>query len=673
MRQPANASKLLAFFNGEAADNKLFVFYQPPAVDQGDVDAEGWPGNEQPPELFFSQGSTTRLTTKCCVFVRAVPPGTAIDLTKQSTAELLYCEALVAVSRGFIGNFEMSCSSEIKDNLMTHMGMVHKLTTDVCSEYFEKLRRAVYQTPKSYLSFIQSYTKMYKLKLAELEDKEGRVKLGLEKLKQGARDVEDMKGVLAEEDKKLAVATEETNKMLEGLQISSAEAQREGDKVAKDKAACEADAARIGEEKAAAEADLAKAQPFVDRANKAIESIKPKDIQEIKANKNPTDIIKMIFDCILILFKQPLDTVKPTTLSVKKEDLAYFETSFKFSGQKMLGGTTFLADLQEFGKTGKDLMNEETVEFLFPYVDLSLEQNGAYFTPEVAKKASSAAEGLCIFAAAMKDYFYASRVVKPKLEALGIAEANLNEAAAKLRQAEARASALQGSVDSIQSELHAAQAQRAVLLGEKEKMQALWEKSLADHFNQLNETRNELTELRGTQSQSKGADATKFAEMEKQLEEYRAIVMNVQTKKEGLLRKRTRSRMVRQTWHVKHFRLVGYSLLFKDVDGSNTGEKNFALDAASVVSEPPATEARGAASMKHVFRVTNSSGENGTAGDELILGAIDRTDLAEWMKLIGEAIAQLREKDEVLKSSLGRLTSNEGVTGDIQIRVGAED
>ena len=72
MRQPANASKLLAFFNGEAADNKLFVFYQPPAVDQGDVDAEGWPGNEQPPELFFSQGSTTRLTTKCCVFVRAV-------------------------------------------------------------------------------------------------------------------------------------------------------------------------------------------------------------------------------------------------------------------------------------------------------------------------------------------------------------------------------------------------------------------------------------------------------------------------------------------------------------------------------------------------------------------------------------------------------------------------
>ena len=360
-------------------------------------------------------------------------------------------EALVAVSTGFIGTFEMACSDEIKSSLMTTMGMCHKLTTDVCLEYFEKMRRQVYQTPKSYLSFIQAYKVMYRTKLDEIEDKEGRVKLGLEKLKQGARDVEDMKVVLAEEDKKLAVATEETNKMLEGLQISSAEAQREGDKVAKDKAACQADAKRISEEKELAEADLAKAQPFVDRANAAIASIKPKDIQEIKANKNPTDIIKMIFDCIAILFSKPLEVVKAETLYVKKEDLPFIGTSFKPHGQKMLGDANFLTDLQEFGATGKDLMNEETVEFLFPYVDLGTEEGGEYFTPKVAKSASSAAEGLCIFAAAMKDYFYASRIVKPKLEALALAEASLNEAATKLAQAEERLAQCQAKLDELQA------------------------------------------------------------------------------------------------------------------------------------------------------------------------------------------------------------------------------
>merc|ERR1719181_2305073 len=187
------------------------------------------------------------------------------------------------------------------------------------------MRRAVYQTPKSYLSFIQSYKQIYTAKLNELSEKEGRVKLGLEKLIQGANDVEAMKLVLAEEEKKLAVAPEETNKMIEGLQISSAEAQKEGEQVAKIKSKCEEDATRIAGEKAAAEADLAKAQPFVDKANKAIESIKPKDINEIKANKNPTDIIKLIFDCILILFQLPVEPVKVSTVTVNKVEIPFPE------------------------------------------------------------------------------------------------------------------------------------------------------------------------------------------------------------------------------------------------------------------------------------------------------------------------------------------------------------
>ena len=36
-------------------------------------------------------------------------------------------EALIAVSQGFIRNFEIDCTPEVKENLMVHMGMVHKL------------------------------------------------------------------------------------------------------------------------------------------------------------------------------------------------------------------------------------------------------------------------------------------------------------------------------------------------------------------------------------------------------------------------------------------------------------------------------------------------------------------------------------------------------------------
>lgn len=58
-----------------------------------------------------------------------------------------------------------------------------------------------------------------------------RLNLGLQKLIQGAKDVAAMKIVLAEEQKKLEVATAETMKMLSSLEISSAEARKEGDQV----------------------------------------------------------------------------------------------------------------------------------------------------------------------------------------------------------------------------------------------------------------------------------------------------------------------------------------------------------------------------------------------------------------------------------------------------------
>merc|ERR1719181_1014005 len=190
------------------------------------------------------------------------------------------------------------------------------------------MRRAVYQTPKSYLSFIQSYKQIYAAKLRELEEKESRVKLGLEKLIQGANDVEAMKLVLAEEDKKLAVATEETNKMLEGLEVSKADAKKEGDQVAKIKSKCEEDATRIAGEKSAAETDLAKAQPFVDRANSVIASIKPKDINEIKANKNPTPIIQLIFDGVCVLFNAPLLPVTLCTHAINKIEVPIIQLIF---------------------------------------------------------------------------------------------------------------------------------------------------------------------------------------------------------------------------------------------------------------------------------------------------------------------------------------------------------
>lgn len=50
-----------------------------------------------------------------------------------------------------------------------------------------------------------------------------------------------------------------------------------------------------------AEKDLAAAKPALDAALSALNSITPKDIVALKALKNPPDIVKRIFDCVLLL------------------------------------------------------------------------------------------------------------------------------------------------------------------------------------------------------------------------------------------------------------------------------------------------------------------------------------------------------------------------------------
>ena len=355
-------------------------------------------------------------------------------------------DALVALSKAFIQNFTVECTAEVKEGLMTHMGMVHSMVTEVCDEYFVKMRRKVFQTPKSYLSFIQNFMGLYSVKLNELKVKESRVNLGLEKLIQGAQDVDDMKKVLAEEQVKLEVATVETNKMLASLEISSAEAKREADKVGTIKSKCVADALRIGNEKSACMADLAKAQPFVDEAETAIKSIKPADIGEVKKFANPAMIIQLVFDGILILFKLPLNPIKAAVHVIAKQDVKFFEPSFRPHGVALMNKSDFLNQVIDFGANGKDLINEETIELLSAYVDLE-----GIFTSAVAKNASKAAEGLCTWVRAMKFYHEASKIVKPKLEALSIAEANLDAANKALAAAEQRLAACQSRLDELQA------------------------------------------------------------------------------------------------------------------------------------------------------------------------------------------------------------------------------
>lgn len=75
------------------------------------------------------------------------------------------------------------------------------------------------------------------------------------------------------------------------------------------------------------------------------------------------------------------------------------------------------------------------------------------FTPEVAKKASSAAEGMCKWVHAMDKYEKVAKVVAPKQAALKEAEASYEEVMVGLRALQAELQALLDKLAAMEADL----------------------------------------------------------------------------------------------------------------------------------------------------------------------------------------------------------------------------
>lgn len=61
---------------------------------------------------------------------------------------------------------------------------------------------------------------------------------------------------------------------------------------------------------------------------------------------------------------------KQFKLNIAKKEVDFIETSFKPYGLSCMSNPAFLNNVIEFGKMGKDKINEETIEFLVPYLEI---------------------------------------------------------------------------------------------------------------------------------------------------------------------------------------------------------------------------------------------------------------------------------------------------------------
>ncbi|CAF4255340.1 unnamed protein product, partial [Rotaria magnacalcarata] len=252
-------------------------------------------------------------------------------------------DALVAVSKHFISNFDIACTTQIKAELVMMMGEVQDQVAEACVDYFNRFRRQTHVTPKSYLSFLAGYKSIYSDKRKDIGKLAERMNTGLKKLISAAEEVRELAKELEGKEKELVIANQKADLVMLDVNVKKSAATKVAEQVQRVADSCKALVDQISADKAIAEAKLEVARPALEEAEAALKTIKPADIATVKKLGRPPHLIMRIMDAALILFQRPMDTMsldpeKPCPKPSWGESL------------KLMGGSDFLNTLLNFPK-----------------------------------------------------------------------------------------------------------------------------------------------------------------------------------------------------------------------------------------------------------------------------------------------------------------------------------
>ena len=297
-------------------------------------------------------------------------------------------EALIDVAALYFEKLELEGTApEVKGELIKHVAATHMSVSSGIAEYFERYRRNVYVTPKSYLSFLTAYSETYETKRQGVANLASNINLGLEKLAQATTDVDKMKIELRAKEVVLVEAQQKSAILLKDITASTQKAEKKKAEVQAVKEKLQVDVAVIDVQKKDIEGQLADAQPALDEADNALKMVTAKDIGLLRQLKSPPNLIQRLFDCVLLLLREPIVMdPKVGNVAVTVKDRLQLSDSWK-AALPLMAQSSFLDQILGFDR---DAVNDEDVELLYPY------RTAPDFNYESAKKVSSNVAAMCM-------------------------------------------------------------------------------------------------------------------------------------------------------------------------------------------------------------------------------------------------------------------------------------
>jgi dynein heavy chain len=396
-------------------------------------------------------------------------------------------EGLTAVAKRALA--DLTLDEEVKSSCVVMCKHFHASIKQLSTKFFSTLQRTVYTTPTSYLELIGAFKTLLNVKKNEVATKKARYENGLVAIKTTEASVDGMKTELIELQPKLVVAQQETAEMMVVIERETEDANKVKAVVEKEEAAANETAMEVKAVKDECEADLAEAIPVLNAAVKALDTLKKSDTDEVKNMGKPPAGVRLTMAAVLTMKGvKPQMVDDPDKIGKKKPD-------FWEPAKKVLADPKFLQSLKDFDK---DNIPPKIIEAIrTKYI------TDETFVPEIIKKASLAAEGLCKWVRAIESYDRVAKMVAPKkallaksegqyaevMKALSVKQAQLKEVLDKLAGLQAtfdglkqKQADLEAQVDMCEKKLDRAEKLIVSLGGEK----ARWTDSATELGVKLN-------------------------------------------------------------------------------------------------------------------------------------------------------------------------------------------
>ena len=323
-------------------------------------------------------------------------------------------DALKQVATHFLKDVDLE--PDVKNGVVDVCVDMQERVIELSKSYLSSLRRFNYVTPTSYLELIKLFRNLFESSRSTIRSAQSRYQTGLQKLEDTEIQVKAMQIQLEALRPELIQSSKDTVDLIKTIEQRSLQVAATSKIVAAEEKECNEQADSAGKIKAECEQGLQEAMPALKQALEALRVLKKSALDELRTMKVPTQGVILTIEALCIMMGVEPKKVGP----VGNRYNDYWDVAKK----KVLNDPQLFVKLLKYNK---DDIPEAIIAKVRPYC------RNPDFSPSKVAQASKAAEGFCKWVLAMEVYDRVAAGVKPKRDALALAEKTLETAQEQLQ------------------------------------------------------------------------------------------------------------------------------------------------------------------------------------------------------------------------------------------------